>query len=45
MLVGAYFVAKKDWVIKSLAFGVILMTFMALCIAPILIFGLILRKG
>ena len=45
MLIGAYFVAKKDWVIKSLAFGVILMTFMALCIAPILVLGLILRKG
>ena len=45
MLVGAYFVAKKDWVVKSLAFGVILMTFMALCIAPILVLGLILRKG
>jgi len=45
MLVGAYFVNKKNLVVRALAFGVILMVFMALCIAPILVFGLILRKG
>ena len=44
MLLGAYFAAKKDWVVKSLAFGFILMAFMTLCIAPILVLGLILKN-
>lgn len=45
MLLGAYFMAKKEWVVNALAFGATLMLFTTLILLPIFIFGLFVKDA